>query len=114
MSAARLLLAVSGLILWSSGLVALYAVVSLGCESGIHRQAFLGTNALTALLLAVLLVHLAALAALQWSALSRWRRERAETSSRAFLALVTCLVTAVGLAGVLVVGLPVVMVPPCS
>ena len=113
MSAPRLLLAVSGLILWTTGLVALYVVLSLGCEAGFHRQAFVGINALTALLLAVLLVHLGALAVLQWSALMRWRRG-AEESSRAFLASVTCMVTAVALVGMLVVGLPVVMVPPCA
>ena len=113
MSAARLLLALSGLVIWSSGFVALYAGLSLGCEGGLHRQDLLGTNALTTALLTVLLVHLGALAALQLYAVTRWRRARDSGDSRAFMATLTCRVTAVGLVGMLAVGVPVLMVPPC-
>ncbi len=114
MSAARLLLAVSGLIVWSSGFVMLYAGLSIGCKAGVHQTGVLGANLLTALLFVVLIVHLAVLAGLQWHALTLWRRERGTGGYPAFLAALTCLVTAVGLAGMLAVGLPVLMVPPCD
>ena len=113
MSAARLLLAVSGLIIWSNGFVALYAALSIGCRAGIHRQDLLGTNAMTWLLLAVLLVHVGALGALQLHALGRWRRDRRSEGSRAFLASLGCVVTAASLVAMLTVGFPVLLIPPC-
>jgi hypothetical protein len=110
----RLLLAVSGLIVWSSGLVALYGGMTLGCEAGLHRHPMLGTNLLTLLLAAVLLVHLGLLVALQWYAWVAWQRRRGTGDAAAFLASLTLLVTAVAVVGMVAVGLPVIMVPPCA
>jgi len=113
MSASRLLLAISGLIIWSSAFVALYVALSVGCAAGVHQQQALGMNALTALLAAVFLIHLAALGGLQWYALVSWRKRKDPTRSNGFLAILTCLVTAVSIVSLLFIGLPVVMVVPC-
>jgi hypothetical protein len=112
-SARRLLLAITGLIVWASAFVALYVVLSVGCAADLHRFQTLGSNALTVLLGAVFGVHLAALGALQWWALASWRVRRDATRSNGYLAVLTCTITAVGIVSLLFIGLPMLLVPPC-
>jgi LytS/YehU family sensor histidine kinase len=113
MSARRLLLAITGLIVWSSAFVALYVVLSVGCAAGMHRLELLGANALTVLLLAVFAAHLAGLGGLQWYSLTVWRAHKNPTRSTGYLALLTCVITAVSIFSMLFLGLPILMVPPC-
>jgi len=112
-SAARLLLAISGLIVWSSAFVALYVALSVGCAAGLHGLELLGANALTLLLLALVLAHLAGLGGLLWYSVTIWRGRKDPTRSSGYLAVLTCVITTVGLFAMLFLGLPIVMVPPC-
>lgn len=111
-----LLLAVGGLIVWSSAFVFLYSVLSLGCVYGWHRPELAGVGLLTILLALVWLAHIAALVWLQWYGLSRWRRIRAEGENgpALYLAALTALVAAVSLVGTVYLGTPVVILPPCA
>jgi hypothetical protein len=111
-----LLLAVGGLIVWSSAFVFLYAVLSLGCVYGWHRPELAGISLLTGLLALVWLAHIAALVWLQWYGLSRWRQIRAEGKDgpALYLAALTALVAAVSLVGTVYLGTPVVILPPCA
>jgi hypothetical protein len=113
MSARRLLLAIAGLIVWSSAFVTLYAVLSVGCAADVHRLEVLGANALTVLLLALFLAHLAGLGGLQWYSVSLWRARKDPTRSGGYLAVLTCVVTAASLFSMLFLGLPILMIPPC-
>jgi LytS/YehU family sensor histidine kinase len=113
MSARRLLLAVTGLIVWSSAFVTLYAVLSVGCAAGVHRLDLLGANALTVLLLAVFMAHLTGLGGLQWYSMTLWRARKDPTRSSGYLAVLTCVITAVSIFSLLFLGLPILMVPPC-
>jgi hypothetical protein len=112
-SARRLLLAITGLIVWASAFVALYVVLSIGCAAGLHQSQSFGGNALTALLAAVFGIHLAALGGLQWWAIGNWRGRRDATRSNGYLAVLTCTITAVGIVALLFIGLPMLLVPPC-
>jgi LytS/YehU family sensor histidine kinase len=113
MSGSRLLLAISGLIIWMSAFVALYAGLSLGCAAGMHRLEMLGANALSILLAALFLGHLAALGGLQWYAWAIWRARKDPTRSSGFLAVLTCLIAAASIVSMFFIGLPLLMVPPC-
>ncbi|MFU8817348.1 MAG: hypothetical protein ACNA7W_18525 [Pseudomonadales bacterium] len=113
MSARRLLLAISGLIVWSSAFVVLYAALSVGCAAGVHHLQLGAIDALTALLLALFLAHLAGLAGLQWYALVGWRKRRNPSRSNGFLAVLFCLVTAASTVSLFFIGLPLLLVPPC-
>jgi hypothetical protein len=119
MSAVRLLVATSGLIVWSSAFVALYAGLSLGCEAGLQTRTLLGTNTLTVLLLAILALHLALLSGLQWYSVVLMRRgfqrtPEGESDVAQFLAGLTYWVTIVALVSTVVVGAPIVALSPCS
>jgi hypothetical protein len=115
MSAFRLVVAIAGLIVWSSAFVVLYAGLSVGCEAGLQQRPLIGTNALTVLLGALWLAHLGALGALQWYAIRVWHRAVEVQSGLArFLTAVTCLIAGTGLFSTLVMGLPILVLPPCS
>ena len=111
-----LLLAIAGLVVWSSAFVALYAIVSLGCVYGWHRPELAGVRLLTALLALVWLAHLATLVWLQWYGLSRWRllRRAGETGPALYLAALTGLIAAVSLVGTVYLGTPILLLPPCA
>jgi hypothetical protein len=111
-----LLLAVGGLIVWSSAFVVLYLTVSLGCVYGWHRPELLGLSLLTALLALLWLLHIAALAWLQWYGLARWRQIRAEGGNgpALYLAALTALVAAVSLVGTIYLGAPIFLLTPCA
>jgi hypothetical protein len=114
-SAWRLLIALSGLIVWSIAFVVLYAGLSLGCEAGLQLRPFAWTNMLTIVLGALWAIHLGALGALQWYALRLWHvGPEAESGVGRFLAAATCLIAATGLISTLVIGLPIVILPPCT
>jgi uncharacterized membrane protein YidH (DUF202 family) len=113
MSARRLLLAIAGMIIWASAFVVLYVGLSVGCAAGIQQHQTLGANSLTAVLVALFGLHLAALGGLQWYALSNWRRRRDPTRSSGYMAVLTCMLTAVAIVSLLFIGLPLLMVPPC-
>jgi LytS/YehU family sensor histidine kinase len=113
MNGARLLLAVSGLIIWSSAFVALYVALSIGCAAGVHRFELLGANALVVLLTALFLAHLTALGGLQWYSLVMCRGHKDPRLSKGFLAGLTCLITAASIVSLFFLGLPLLLVPPC-
>lgn len=99
-----------GLLLWSSCFVALYALLSLGCEAGwgdLLRPALLATWALH-------LVVLAALLAWQWR--GRPAHAAGEGSPRVPSALrgVGLAVTAAALLATVWIGWPVLALPPCA
>jgi hypothetical protein len=114
-SALRLLVATGGLIVWSSAFVVLYAALSLGCEAGLQERPVAGTNALTLVLGGLWVIHLAVVGALQWYGVSLWRRGAgAGEGAGRFLAAATCLIALTGLVSTVVIGLPVLVLPPCS
>jgi hypothetical protein len=117
MSARRLLVAIVGFIVWSSAVVLLYAGLSLGCEAGLQTRSLAWTNVLTVVLAGIWLAHVAALIGLQWYALAHWHRGTAHEGtlgSARFLSGITCLITAAALVSTLVVGFPLLLLPPCS
>lgn len=110
--AGALLAATSGLIVWSSAFVLLYAGLSVGCRTPLPDMRLLGVNSLSAALVAVWGVHLAALALLQRRHVRRARRN-AEGPAR-FLAVLSCMITAAGLLATVLVGAALVLLPPCA
>src|SRR5690606_38109885 len=100
------LIIISGLLIWASSFVVLYAALSLGCIYGWSATAIRSGLAL------LWLAHLLALAALvAWS----WRGMRSATHARqhGFAWYATVLVALVGLAGTGWTGLPLLVVTPC-
>lgn len=99
--AASLAHVTGGFLLWSSCFVALYALLSLGCEAG-------WGGLLRAVLLATWAAHLAAIAALgafQWRAL---RRDRAS-----LLRVLALAASVAALFATAWIGWPVLALPPC-
>lgn len=52
-----------GFLVWASAFIALYAMLSVGCEFGWQEMAFLGTSVQRLQLIAILIVHILAGAA---------------------------------------------------
>jgi len=102
---------IAGYLVWSSCFVALYGLLSVGCTLQLQLRAGpFGTNGLTLLLAAVWLLHLAVLAWLIRSAL----RRRTGGEAPAFLRRITLLLHLSALAATLWIGLPLLLLPPCS
>ena len=102
----RILLASAGLIVWASAFVVLYGGLSLGCEAGMAGAS------LTVWLAVAWVGHLAVLGWLQWKALGDWKS--ADVPDAGFLSALTCLIAAVGILSTVVVGFPILVLPPCS
>ncbi len=110
-----LAVASGGLIIWASSFVFLYAGLSIGCALGWHHVTLLGANALTVLLAALWLVHLVLQGCFQWYALGLWKRATGPNEGVArFIAGITCLIAATGLASTVFIGAAVLVLPPCA
>lgn len=115
LSGVQLLIASSGLIVWSVAFVVLYATLSVGCAVGLHRHGVVADmNALSLLLALLWLILLAAAGWVQWYGLARRRRDASHGGPLRFLANVTCQVAFVGLLATFLTGLPIVFLPPCT
>lgn len=106
--AASTLLIMSGLIVWASSFVVLYAGLSLGCQYG-WSQGLIRTT-----LLALWIAHLAVLAWMTLRAVAACRRHRAGDAAYAFAWRATATVNVFALAGTVWTGLPVLAVTPCA
>lgn len=114
-SALWLAVASGGLIVTSSAFVFLYAAIGIGCMVGWHLIDLAGTNLLTAVLVVIWVVHLAALGGLQWFAVRLWPRATGPDEGAArFLAAMTCLLAATGILATIFIGFPVLVLPPCA
>lgn len=107
-SAANLLLLVSGLVIWSSAFVSLYALLSVGCAFGWEDRSVGPVSLQRAVLLAVWLAHLAAVGLLVAWTRRRMRRADADDELSGFFArtalaaaLVSVAVTVVNYAPIL-------------
>lgn len=98
--------ATSGLLLWASSFVVLYAGLSLGCEAGWHARTLAGINLLTLALVAGWAAHLLALAALWW-----WLGRGSPDGLQRWLSRV---LTGVALAATVWTGWPLLALPPCA
>lgn len=111
---AQLLRVTAGLLVWSSAFVFLYAGSYLGCRALAPDPQTGLLNAVTGLLLIFTLLHLGALGVLaaRW-----WRGLRAADGeapdSVRFRRAIEGLVLITAGAGVLMIALPLLMVPPC-
>lgn len=115
-SVSQLLRMSAGLFIWCSAFVVIYAGLSLGCQN-LDIPAEAGVlNPLTGALVLAILLHLAALIAL----LIQHRRRPVqaasgeEARSRRLRHRVEGLLLWVSLAGVVFIGFPLLMVPPCA
>lgn len=93
----RLLLSLSGLIVWANCFVVLYGALSLGCVLRLDQRV------ITLALLLLWALHLGLLGWLLW-------RFHGQGS---FLFRLTGLVAAIGLVSTLWIGWPMLMLPPC-
>ncbi len=104
--ARRLVVMVDGLIVWSSCFVLLYATLSVGCRFDI--------GGLRVLLAGVWLIHLAIIV---WLGLRTRRAWNALTKdapdSQRFLLATTGLVQIVAAIATILIGFPVLILPPC-
>ena len=103
----------SGLIIWASCFVVLYAALSLGCTYGPPAFSMLGMAGLTWILLFLWIIHLVALG---------WLIARTRIASRhmsrpapfsRFAARTTLMLQVVGLIGTIWIGFPILMLPAC-
>lgn len=113
MNGLALLRMVAGLLVWSSGFVALYAVLSLGCTQWPEQLGGNRLGALNGVLALLLALHLAVAAILLQNACRRVRRARADNGNRLFIGAVTALLDATAVVALVWTGLPVVLLPPC-
>jgi fermentation-respiration switch protein FrsA (DUF1100 family) len=106
--------AVAGWILWSAALVALYAVLSVGCELG-WQDRMLGIVSLQRLVL--LALWLGSVGVLAWLATASWIRLHHESSGRSGLAGLTLGLAAYGylaaLGATFWMGLPILAASTC-
>lgn len=104
-----------GWILWSSALVSMYVVLSLGCRISWADRDFGPVNVLTLLLALVWLAHLAVLVAL---VLRSWRKvpagDGALPENRRFLSWATRAAHVSATLGTLWLGFPVLALSPCT
>lgn len=116
LSIARLLRICAGLLIWSSGFVMLYAGYSLGCQQiDVPVEAGL-RNPVTAGLVIIAALHVAALIALL---LRRYRYPMTAMAdenerSRKLHHWLEGFVLWISLAGLLFIAFPVLLVPPCA
>ena len=108
------LCAIAGISVWFLYFLAVYALHSIGCARGWNALSVLGVNALTFALGSL------TLAALALIALSGWGGYRAlapadgdAARSRRFAAVLTLMLASLATVATMLVGLPVVIAPPC-
>lgn len=112
-----LLQLISGLGVWASCFVLLYAGLSLGCASSLAGKQIGGVSALSAILTAIWVIHLAVLVVMLWRA---WRGRHAPAqdgqavSTARFCGRLTWVLHGVALVATVVIGLPVLMLQACS
>lgn len=110
----RLLRAQAGLGLWAAGFAALYALLSLGCESAwATRPGWLGVGVLSWWLAGLWLALLGALGALVWRAGRRWRRARHADRDQRFLERLTVLLHGAAALAMFWTGVPILVLPAC-
>lgn len=109
-----LLRALAGLIVWAVFFVVIYALLSVGCAIGADAVTARVSlrDPLTLTLLAAFGLHLLVLAAMLGASARAWRAHR-RSPDGAFVRRLTVLLDTVGLFGVLWVGFPVLLLPPC-
>ena len=106
------LLITSGLIVWASCFVVLYAGLSLGCRYGPPAFSMLGMEGINWILLFLWIIHLAVLG---WLVMRSYvALKRASTTSGRFVMRSTLLLQGVGLVGSVWIGFPILMVPACA
>ncbi len=117
----RLLAVILPMIVWAVYFAAVYALQGVGCSEGWNRTTLAGVNALTATAGALTLVTLAVIAWLGHSGWIGWRRGESSGTEggrdtaqrqRAFSRVLTML-AALAFISTVLVGVPIVMVPPC-
>ncbi|RYX97441.1 MAG: hypothetical protein EOO28_03895 [Comamonadaceae bacterium] len=98
-----------GWMIWSSCFVALYALMSIGCEQGWHHRPILGWHTLGFTLVATWLAHLVAQAALLTRMLRVcWRSEGID-----WIAPLSALLCGLSLFATFWTGWPVLALPAC-
>lgn len=111
---AALLALIAGFTAWAVCFVLLYSVLSLGCAAELQARTSIGVNALSVLLVAVWVAHLAVLVWLLQAA----RRSGPATdiegrTPHSFLVTMAVILNALALASTIWFGLPVLFLPPC-
>ncbi|KQP17880.1 hypothetical protein [Pseudorhodoferax sp. Leaf267] len=96
-----------GLLLWASSFVALYALLSLGCQAGWQARPMPLGNGLSVAMATAWLVHLLALAALWTWFARRW-------PPHGLLPRLARTLTAIALVATVWTGWPVLALPPCA
>lgn len=112
----RLLQISAGMIVWASALVWLYAGESLACQHIGASPSAGQARLVTALLLAVAVLHLLGLGALLWRWFRRPRPQQSDADGNdgLFPHRLEGLVLALSIPALLWLALPIVLVSPCS
>lgn len=107
------LMITSGLIVWASCFVVLYAALSLGCTYGPPAFSIMGAAGLTWILLFLWIAHLLVLGWLvaRTRRLSRHTPQPSEPGR--FVLRTTLILQVVGLLGSIWIGIPILMLPTC-
>lgn len=107
------LMAISGLIVWASCFVVLYAALSLGCTYGPPAFSIMGMAGLTWILFFLWIVHLLVLGWLiaKTRRLSRTAPQPSEPGR--FVLRVTLILHVVGFLGSIWIGFPILMLRTC-
>ncbi len=113
--ASGLILLPAGFVVWSVAFVALYGLLSVGCELGWQGRHIGPLSVLRVLLLALWMVHLAALA---WLIRLCWRRVRGHAevgrSTAGFLDMASLAAMLAAFAATVWTGIPVLGASACT
>lgn len=106
---------VAGLALWVSAFVFLYGGLSVGCRAALSPAPLLNTDSVTLWLSGVWLLHVIGAAALLYAS---WRRRddppRHEGGAAGFLERLTLSLDGIAIAAIVAIGVPILLLPPCS
>ena len=109
----RLIVTVSGLLIFASASLFLHAFVTLGCALGWDGRTVGGFNLLTVILMAVWLAHLVPIALLAPQHFNAARVGSGGAQATLLLWL-TFVATSIGLVATLRVGFPLTVLPACQ
>jgi len=112
--ATSLLAMMSGLIVWASCFVVLYVALSLGCRYGIPDFSAAGLPGLVWVLALLWLAHLALLGCMAHATWRRYRASGQASPAYRFALRSTLALHVVGFLATVVIGFPVLMMPPCA
>lgn len=107
------LMMTSGLTVWASCFVVLYAALSLGCTYGPPAFSIMGVAGLTWILCFLWIVHLLVLGWLIARTRSTARHMPQPTEPGRFALRTTLILQVVGLLGSIWIGFPILMLPTC-